>query len=185
MSLSGEINWNAYKTQPKQTQQGTTSFALPPGEYLVEISSMEPRESRDQMSEYVEAKLVVLGPEKHKNRMFYNKFFTRHDKSPKIVEICMKQLEEISNAALNKLFHNVSELVGCKARLILEIKPGSPKKDGTGMYPDSNKIIKILSIVNGTDTQKLPTPPQNNSVYQTPQKRDEVVEFDEDEHLPF
>lgn len=128
------INWNTPKSAAVND-----SMLLPAGEYLVEISSTEMRQSLKKNCSYLEIKFKVISPENYHNRIFYIKYFIQHDTNEKMVKWHINRLKDLSLSAINKKAETHQALIGAKLYVSVDIEEGRPKDEG-GKWPDSHRI---------------------------------------------
>lgn len=147
IQISDRIDWTMSDAPNKSGgfNKPKNDWVVPSGEYTCEILSTQMRSAADNKYTYMEMKFEVSSPQNFKGKMFYIKFYFKHDDYPALVAKNMKQLRELSLACFNKIVETGADFVGGKCHLTLTMKPGNPKPDG-GTYPANNRIEKIAPI---------------------------------------
>lgn len=144
---------------PQERSRGV----LAEGWYTARIEKSEPKENSAKTGGYLEMTYDMLDPGVQGRKVF--ELYNVWNPNPMAQKIAMEDLKRISMATgvMRIQTANAQEFVGIPLKIRLEIEKGTPKPDGSGNYPDKNRIAQYAHI---QDPAAQAPPPQQNAAPQ-------------------
>lgn len=144
---------------PQERSRGV----LAEGWYTARIEKSEPKENSAKTGGYLEMTYDMMDPGVQGRKVF--ELYNVWNPNPMAQKIAMEDLKRISMATgvMRIQSVNAQEFVGIPLKIRLEIEKGTPKPDGSGNYPDKNRIAQYAHI---QDPAAQAPPPQQNAAPQ-------------------
>lgn len=144
---------------PQERSRGV----LAEGWYTARIEKSEPKENSAKTGGYLEMTYDMMDPGVQGRKVF--EIYNVWNPNPMAQKIAMEDLKRISMATgvMRIQTANAQEFVGIPLKIRLEIEKGTPKPDGSGNYPDKNRIAQYAHI---QDPAAQAPPPQQNAAPQ-------------------
>lgn len=144
---------------PQERSRGV----LAEGWYTARIEKSEPKENSAKTGGYLEMTYDMMDPGVQGRKVF--ELYNVWNPNPMAQKIAMEDLKRISMATgvMRIQSTNAQEFVGIPLKIRLEIEKGTPKPDGSGNYPDKNRIAQYAHI---QDPAAQAPPPQQNAAPQ-------------------
>jgi len=136
------------KLDAVEPAQSTGFNLIPPGRYHFEALTFEEKKSPNG-KDYISVRAVIHGPT-HAGRQLFSDFWCS---TPKATEISKAQLLVIADGgADNKV---IGDIVGKHFYADIYIEEGGPKADGSGNWPDRNKLRNYGGFSQGIGEQPV------------------------------
>lgn len=144
---------------PQERSRGV----LAEGWYTARIEKSEPKENSAKTGGYLEMTFDMMDPGVQGRKVF--EIYNVWNPNPMAQKIAMEDLKRISMATgvMRIQSVNAQEFIGIPLKIRLEIEKGTPKPDGSGNYPDKNRIAQYAHI---QDPAAQAPPPQQNAAPQ-------------------